>query len=203
MESEQSQPQTRQPGAGHTNQLGYPAGLKFEQSALAPFSGSRHSDTRSRDTLDVQSDSNLRALHLIEHLFDIKRGKALTVTILTVSEKPKILVADDSGTIRALLKTALEGAGYEVDMADDGLSAYELGRNAEYDLIIMDQLMPGLLGLEVIERWRDEGMEAPVLMLTGVDDDRTAVESFDLGAVDYVRKPFRMTELMARIRKRL
>lgn len=136
-------------------------------------------------------------------MFDIKRGKALTVTILTVSEKPKILVADDSGTIRALLKTALEGAGYEVDMADDGLSAYELGRNAEYDLIIMDQLMPGLLGLEVIERWRDEGMEAPVLMLTGVDDDRTAVESFDLGAVDYVRKPFRMTELMARIRKRL
>lgn len=136
-------------------------------------------------------------------MFDIKREAILTVTIRPVSEKPKILVADDSETIRALLKTALEGSGYEVDMADDGLSAYELGRNDEYDLVIMDQLMPGLLGLEVIERWRDEGMEAPVLMLTGVDDDRTAVESFDLGAVDYVRKPFRMTELMARIRKRL
>lgn len=120
-----------------------------------------------------------------------------------MSEKQKILVADDSETIRALLRTALQGAGYEVDMADDGLSAYELGRDQEYDLVIMDQLMPGLLGLEVIERWRDEGIDTPVLILTGVDDDRTAVESFDRGAVDYVRKPFRMNELVARIRMRL
>lgn len=121
----------------------------------------------------------------------------------TVSEKKRILVADDSETIRALLQTALESAGYEVDMAKDGLSAYELGSNGDYDLIILDQLMPGLLGLDVITRWHDEGLEAPVLMLTGVDDDRTAVESFDRGAVDYVRKPFRITELMARIRMRL
>jgi DNA-binding response OmpR family regulator len=55
----------------------------------------------------------------------------------------------------------------------------------------------------VIGKWRDEGIETPVLMLTGVDDDRTAVESFDVGAVDYVRKPFRIPELMARIRNRL
>jgi DNA-binding response OmpR family regulator len=120
-----------------------------------------------------------------------------------VSEKKRILVADDSETIRALLQMALESAGYEVDMANDGLSAYELGAKGDYDLIILDQLMPGLLGLDVITRWHDEGMEAPVLMLTGVDDDRTAVESFDRGAVDYVRKPFRITELMARIRMRL
>ena len=120
-----------------------------------------------------------------------------------VSEKKRILVADDSETIRALLQTALESAGYEVDIAKDGLSAYELGSNGDYDLIILDQLMPGLLGLDVITRWHDEGLAAPVLMLTGVDDDRTAVESFDRGAVDYVRKPFRITELMARIRMRL
>lgn len=119
-----------------------------------------------------------------------------------VSEKRRILVADDSETIRALLHTALEGAGYEVDLAEDGLSAYELGRNHVYDLVVLDQLMPGLLGLEVIERWRNDGIDAPVLILTGVDDDRTAVESFDRGAVDYVRKPFRITELMARIRMR-
>lgn len=120
-----------------------------------------------------------------------------------VSEKRRILVADDSETIRALLQTALESAGYEVEMASDGLSAYELGSAGTYDLVVMDQLMPGLLGLEVIERWRADGVETPVLMLTGVDDDRTAVESFDRGAVDYVRKPFRITELMARIRNRL
>jgi DNA-binding response OmpR family regulator len=120
-----------------------------------------------------------------------------------VSEKKRILVADDSETIRALLQTALESAGYEVDMANDGLSAYELGAKGDYDLIILDQLMPGLLGLDVITRWHNDGVEAPVLMLTGVDDDRTAVESFDRGAVDYVRKPFRITELMARIKMRL
>jgi DNA-binding response OmpR family regulator len=121
---------------------------------------------------------------------------------VSVNEKKKILVADDSETIRALLQTALESAGYEVDVAADGLSAHELGSAGEYDLIILDQLMPGLLGLDVIARWHEEGMKAPVIMLTGVDDDRTAVESFDRGAVDYVRKPFRITELMARIKMR-
>ncbi len=136
-------------------------------------------------------------------MFDDKPRVSTPLRSHSVSEKQRILVADDSETIRALLQTALESAGYEVDMADDGLSAYELGRDGDYDLVILDQLMPGLLGLEVIERWRDDGMKAPVLMLTGVDDDRTAVESFDRGAVDYVRKPFRITELMARIRMRL
>jgi DNA-binding response OmpR family regulator len=120
----------------------------------------------------------------------------------SVSEKKKILVADDSETIRALLQTALESAGYEVHVAADGLSAHELGSAGEYDLIILDQLMPGLLGLDVIARWHEEGMKAPVIMLTGVDDDRTAVESFDRGAVDYVRKPFHITELLARIKMR-
>jgi len=120
-----------------------------------------------------------------------------------VSEQKKILVADDSETIRALLQTALESAGYEVDVAQDGPSAYELGSAGDYDLIILDQLMPGLLGLDVVARWHEEGMEVPVLMLTGVDDDRTAIESFDQGVVDYVRKPFRIPELLARIRMRV
>jgi len=120
-----------------------------------------------------------------------------------VSEKKRILVADDSETIRALLETALESAGYEVDTAQDGLSAHDLGSTGDYDLIILDQLMPGLLGLDVVARWHAEGIQTPVLMLTGVDDDRTAVESFDQGVVDYVRKPFRIPELMARIRQRV
>lgn len=120
-----------------------------------------------------------------------------------VSDKPRILVADDSETIRTLLVTALRSGGYEIETADDGVEAYEMGKTGDFDLVILDQLMPGLLGLEVIERWRDENIDVPVLMLTGVDDDRTAVESFDRGAVDYVRKPFRVTELMARIRQRV
>jgi DNA-binding response OmpR family regulator len=130
-------------------------------------------------------------------------GPGAVYPLPLVTEKKRILVADDSKTIRTLLHTALESAGYEVDTAEDGPSAHELGRDGGYDLIILDQLMPGLLGLEVVERWRSESIETPVVMLTGVDDDRTAVESFDLGVVDYVRKPFRITELMARIRMRL
>lgn len=116
---------------------------------------------------------------------------------------PKILIADDSETITTLLTTALESNGYEVSVASDGPQAYQLGIDSEHDLAILDQLMPGLLGIEVIEKWREEGIETPVIILTGVDDERTAVESLDRGAVDYVRKPFRLPELLARIRQRI
>lgn len=120
-----------------------------------------------------------------------------------MATEKRILVADDSETITTLLMTALKGSGYEVVTANDGIETYERGLEDDIDLVVLDQLMPGLLGLEVIERWREEGVEVPVIMLTGVDDDRTAVESLDKGAIDYVRKPFRMPELLARIRHRL
>lgn len=120
-----------------------------------------------------------------------------------MTEKKRILVADDSEIIITLLTSALGSAGYEVTAATDGIETYEMGKSGDFDLVILDQLMPGLLGLEVIERWHQEGMQTPVIVLTGVDDDRTAVESLDRGAVDFVRKPFRMPELMARIRHHL
>ena len=120
-----------------------------------------------------------------------------------MAETKRILVADDSQTITTLLRSALEGAGYQVTEAADGTEAYEKGRSEEFDLVILDQLMPGLLGLEIIDRWHEEGIEVPVIMLSGVDDDRTVVDSLDKGAVDFVRKPFRLPELMARVRQRL
>lgn len=120
-----------------------------------------------------------------------------------VREKKRILIADDSETITSLLTAALHSSGYEVTATADGIEAYEAGKTGEFDLVILDQLMPGLLGLEVIDRWHEGGVETPVIVLTGVDDDRTAVESFDRGAVDFVRKPFRMPELMARVRQHL
>ncbi len=115
----------------------------------------------------------------------------------------RILVADDSKTITTLLRSALEGAGYEVISSVDGVDAHEKGSSGDFDLVILDQLMPGLLGLEIIEQWRRAGIEVPVIMLSGVDDDRTVVDSLEKGAVDFVRKPFRLPELMARIRQRL
>jgi DNA-binding response OmpR family regulator len=118
-------------------------------------------------------------------------------------EVKRVLVADDSETVTTLLVTALELEGYEVETAQNGVEAYEKGMAGDFDLVILDQLMPGLLGLEIIERWQAEGRPLRVIMLSGVDDDRTVVNSLDLGAVDFVRKPFRLPELMARIRQRL
>lgn len=120
-----------------------------------------------------------------------------------MTEAKRILVADDSETITTLLVATLESSGYEVTAASDGVEAYELGKDTDFDLVIIDQLMPGLLGLEVIKKWREDGNDVPVIMLSGVDDDRTVVESFDTGATDFVRKPFRLPELLARIKQRL
>jgi len=118
-------------------------------------------------------------------------------------EVKRVLVADDSETVTTLLVTALELEGYAVETAVNGVEAYEKGVAGDFDLVILDQLMPGLLGLEIIDRWQREGHTMPVIMLSGVDDDRTVVSSLDLGAVDFIRKPFRLPELMARIRQRL
>jgi DNA-binding response OmpR family regulator len=115
----------------------------------------------------------------------------------------RILVADDADTITSLLVTALETNGYEVHTAADGVEAYEAGSSTDFDLVILDQLMPGLLGLEIIERWRAEGVSTPVIMLSGVDDDQTVVDSFDVGALDFIKKPFRLAELLARVRSRI
>jgi DNA-binding response OmpR family regulator len=120
-----------------------------------------------------------------------------------MGETKRVLVADDSDTVTTVLVTALELEGYEVDTAGNGLEAYEKGLTGGYDLVILDQLMPGLLGLEVIERWKREGHQISTIMLTGVDDDRTVVGSFESGAVDFIRKPFRLPELLARVRQRV
>lgn len=111
----------------------------------------------------------------------------------------RVLVADDAATITMLLSAALSDAGLEVVTADNGLSAFELGCQPGVDLAIIDQLMPGLLGTEVLEKWRSEGVEFPVIMLSGIDDETTVVDSLQLGAVDFVRKPFLIGELRARV----
>lgn len=120
-----------------------------------------------------------------------------------MGEIKRVLVADDSDTVTTVLVTALELEGYEVETAGNGIEAYEKGLIGEYDLVILDQLMPGLLGLEVIDRWREEGRQISTIMLSGVDDDRIVVGSFESGAIDFIRKPFLLPELLARVRQRL
>ena len=111
----------------------------------------------------------------------------------------RILVADDADSITMLLSVALGAEGYKVVTADDGIAAYELGSEYRIDLAILDHLMPGLLGMEVIEKWRSNGLDFPVIMLSGIDDESTVVECLRLGATDYMRKPFRVAELTARV----
>ncbi|HET9261262.1 MAG TPA: response regulator [Acidimicrobiia bacterium] len=111
----------------------------------------------------------------------------------------RILVADDADSITMLLSVALGAEGYKVVTADDGVAAYELGREYRIDLAVLDHLMPGLLGMEVLEKWRSDGLDFPVMMLSGIDDESAVVESLRLGATDYMRKPFRVAELIARV----
>lgn len=120
-----------------------------------------------------------------------------------MSEQKRVLVADDSETVTTVLVTALELEGYAVETAGNGIEAYEKGIQGGYDLVILDQLMPGMLGLEIIDRWQEEGHVIQTIMLSGVDDERTVVNSLESGAVDFIRKPFRLPELLARVRQRL
>jgi DNA-binding response OmpR family regulator len=121
----------------------------------------------------------------------------------SMSEAKRVLVADDSETVTTVLVTALELEGYQVETARNGVEAYEMGVSGRYDLVILDQLMPGMLGLEIIDRWHQEGHEIQTIMLSGVDDERTVVDSLESGALDFIRKPFRLPELLARVRQRL
>lgn len=121
----------------------------------------------------------------------------------SMEEKKRILIADDSTVVTAVLVTALEKEGYVVEAAPDGQAAYRLGKEGNFDLAVLDQLMPGMLGLEIIQKWHEEGTEMPVMMLSAVKDDSTAIQSIELGATDFIRKPFRIPELVARIKQRL
>ena len=110
-----------------------------------------------------------------------------------------ILVADDEPTLVATLKYNLERESYAVVTAADGEAALAMARETRPDLIVLDLMMPGLNGLEVCRILRKE-MQVPVLMLTARDDETDKVAGLELGADDYVTKPFSMRELTARVR---
>ena len=113
----------------------------------------------------------------------------------------KILVVDDERAVRDSLRRALELQGYQVDLAADGAEALALlEANGQPDAVVLDILMPGIDGLEVCRRIREEGNEVPVLMLTARDAVGDRVEGLDAGADDYLVKPFALEELRARIR---
>lgn len=112
----------------------------------------------------------------------------------------RILVVEDDTRLAAQLQQALELAGYAVDRCADGEEAKFLGETEPYDAVVLDLGLPGRDGLSVLRAWRDAGIATPVVILTARDSWHEKVEGIDAGADDYLAKPFRMEELLARVR---
>ena len=112
----------------------------------------------------------------------------------------RILVVEDEAPLREHLAAALQQAGYAVDCAADGERAEFLGQTETYDAVVLDLGLPTLDGLAVLRRWREAGVLAPVLVLTARGSWHEKVQGIDGGADDYMAKPFRMEEVLARLR---
>lgn len=112
----------------------------------------------------------------------------------------RILLAEDEPAIRAHVKQALLDAGYHVLTCENGPDAWEVGGTEAFDAVVLDLGLPGLDGLTLLKRWRAEGVMTPVLVLTARGSWMERVDGFDSGADDYLPKPFRTEELLARLR---
>ncbi|MBZ8133049.1 response regulator transcription factor [Afifella sp. IM 167] len=112
----------------------------------------------------------------------------------------RALAVEDDPRIAADLAAALSSAGFRVETCGDGEDAWFLGDTEEYDLVVLDLGLPRLDGLTLLKRWRANGREMPVLVLTARGAWTERVEGIDAGADDYLPKPFRMEELVARAR---
>ena len=112
----------------------------------------------------------------------------------------RILLIEDDIAISRLLKEGLEDESYAVDVAHDGSEGYRTAVADEYDVIILDIMLPGMNGYEVCRALRNDGNKTPILILTARDAERDIVEGLDTGADDYLAKPFSFDVLLARIR---
>lgn len=112
----------------------------------------------------------------------------------------RVLVVDDEPPIRRFLRTSLTAQGYDIVEAEDGTKALEEVRRRSPDLLVLDLGLPGIDGLEVIRCLRGSGVTLPIIVLSSRVDEAGKVEALDLGADDYVTKPFGVEELLARIR---
>ena len=115
----------------------------------------------------------------------------------------RILVTEDEPRIRAFVTRALEAEGFSTDGAGDGEEALRLAQRQRYDLVVLDLLLPRIDGLAVLRELRHSNPELPVVILSARSDLPTKLRGFDLGASDYVQKPFALDELLARIRAQL
>jgi two-component system, OmpR family, response regulator len=112
----------------------------------------------------------------------------------------RVLVVEDERALRRQIEAALIEAGYAVDTAADGERADFLAQTEEYDAVLLDLGLPRVDGLTLLRRWREQGLVVPVIVLTARGSWTEKVQGIDSGADDYVSKPFRMEEVLARLR---
>jgi DNA-binding response OmpR family regulator len=112
----------------------------------------------------------------------------------------KVLLIEDKKEFLDALAFMLEKKGYEVNTAMDGEAGYNMAHSVDYDIIVLDRLLPSWDGIKVLTTLRTQGFNTPVLLLTGMDSPQDLIEGLDAGADDYMVKPFQVCEFLARIR---
>jgi two-component system, OmpR family, response regulator len=116
------------------------------------------------------------------------------------ADQPRVLLVEDDRELRELLERLLGDAGYAVDPAPDGQAGLHRALTREYDVMVLDRGLPGIEGLDLLERVRRRGVATPVLILTAYGTLADRVAGLDAGAEDYLVKPFEVEELLARLR---
>lgn len=112
---------------------------------------------------------------------------------------PRVLIVEDEPALARGLAEALRFQGYEVDLAEDGVAGYEAAKRGPVDVMILDVMLPGVSGFDVIRRLRGEGHRVPTIMLTARGAEADRVRGLEGGADDYVTKPFSLAEVIARV----
>jgi len=116
-----------------------------------------------------------------------------------MSSAPRVLIVEDEPAIARGLSDALTFQGYACETAGDGVRGYELGKTGGFDVLLLDVMLPGASGFDVLKRLRAEGIRVPTIVLTARSAEADRVKGLDLGADDYVAKPFSVAEVVARV----
>src|SRR5690349_7346449 len=112
----------------------------------------------------------------------------------------KILLVEDEPKLNQFVKKGLEQQGYVVDSTIDGSTALEMVSVTPYDLVILDLMLPGQNGFDVLGNMKQFGIKSPVMIISALGNSEHVIKGLDLGAIDYVRKPFDFGEFLARVR---
>lgn len=112
----------------------------------------------------------------------------------------RILIVEDEKKLAGFIQQGLSQSGYIAEVCNDGSEALEMAIKHDFDLILLDLMLPGINGFDFLKNLRTFGSETPVIIISAIADSKQVVQGLDLGAVDYIRKPFEWDELLARIR---